>query len=73
MTETRRVLYQNKCEKQCTSLAFIIRIYLQYFNYVTRDLAVYNSIFKCKHFLLKKIESSLKMAPKDEAETCSWE
>jgi len=27
LSETCRVLYQNKFEKQCTSLAFIIRIY----------------------------------------------
>ena len=36
-----------------------------------RDLAIYNSIVKYIHCLLKKIESSLKMALKEGAETCS--
>ena len=29
------------------------------------DLAIFNSIFNCIHCLLKKIEFSLKMAPKE--------
>jgi len=36
------------------------------------DLAIYNSTDNCIHFLLKKIEFRLTMAPKEEAETCSW-
>ena len=34
-------------------------------------LAIYNSTVNCIHFLLKKIESSLKMVSKG-AETCRW-
>jgi hypothetical protein len=38
-----------------------------------RYLAVYNSIVNSIHCLLMKIVSILKMAPKEGAETCSWE
>ena len=31
------------------------------------DIAIYNSIFNCIHCLLKKVEFSLKMAPKKES------
>jgi hypothetical protein len=37
-----------------------------------RYLAIHNSIVNSIHCLLKKIESSLKMAPKEGAETSSW-
>jgi len=37
-----------------------------------QGIEIYNSIVNFIHCLLKKIESSLKMAPKERAETCSW-
>jgi len=35
-------------------------------------LAIYNSTVNCIHCLPKKIKFSLKMAPKEGAETCRW-
>jgi hypothetical protein len=37
-----------------------------------RDLAIYISIVNCIHYLPKKIEFSLKIAPTEGAETCGW-
>jgi hypothetical protein len=37
------------------------------------SLAVYNNTVNFTHYLLKKIEFSLKMALIEGAETCSWE
>jgi len=35
-------------------------------------VAIYNNIVNCIHSLLKKTGFSLKMAPKEGAEICSW-
>jgi hypothetical protein len=52
---------------------FISHTFKLTYKRVIRDLAIYNSTVNCIHYLLTKIQVSLKMAPIEGAKTCSWD
>jgi len=46
MSETCRVLYQNKVDKQCISLAFIVRVYHDARSYESH---IHCMFYQCQH------------------------